>query len=399
MSRYDYDDYDEYEDIEDKFEDRRYRRKKRKGISSIGKWAIALVTELIVIVILGFLIMKTYVHDKYQKIKVHDLAEEELEINEGVNEDMVDYTNIALFGIDARNNSLGKGNRSDAIIICSINNETKKIKLVSVYRDTLLEVSKTDGSAVTTKVNAAYAYGGPELALQTLNKNLDLNISEYITVNWEGLTRAIDALGGVVVHIEDNELDTLNGVLAEQIEVNGINSDGVYETGYVTLNGAQATAYARIRSTDQGDITRTERQREVIQAMLAKAKDSDLKTLNSIIDEIFPYVGTSITEDQMYELATGVMSYDLSDSCGFPLRFQFYSTEAKGSCIAPEDLNDNVKTLQQFLFDTVDYMPTTGVQNISSQIVSETGYSSTGSIPLPASAATPETESGGESEE
>ena len=380
MSRYDYDDYDEYEDIEDKFEDRRYRKKRKKGVSSTGKWAIALVVELIVIVVLGFLIMKTYVHDKYQKIKVHDLAQEELEINEGANEDMTNYTNIALFGIDARNNSLGKGNRSDAIIICSINNDTKKIKLVSVYRDTLLEVSKTDGSTVTTKVNAAYAYGGPELALQTLNKNLDLNISEYITVNWEGLTRAIDALGGVVVHIEDNELDTLNGVLAEQIEVNGINSDGVYETGYV------------IRSTDQGDITRTERQREVIQAMLAKAKDSDLKTLNSIIDEIFPYVGTSITEDQMYELAKGVMSYDLSESCGFPLRFQFYSTEAKGSCIAPEDLNDNVKTLQQFLFDTADYAPTTGVQNISSQIVSETGYASTGTIPLPAQTAEPASE-------
>ena len=383
MSRYDYDDYDEYEDIEDKFEDRRYRRKKKRGIGSTGKWAIALIVELIIAVILGFLIMKSYVHEKYQKIKVHDMAEEELEINEGANKDMDNYTNIALFGIDARDDSLGKGNRSDAIIICSINNETKKIKLVSVYRDTLLEVAKDDGSTVTTKVNAAYAYGGPELALQTLNKNLDLNISEYMTVNWEGLTRAIDALGGVTVSVEENELDTLNGVLAEQIQVNGINSDGVYETGLVTLNGAQATAYARIRSTDQGDITRTERQREVIQAMLTKAKSSDLQTLNSIIDEIFPYIGTSITEDQMYDLVKGIMSYDLVDSCGFPLRFQFYSTDVKGSCIAPEDLNENVITLQNFLFGTESYSPTVSVQNISSQLTAETGYSSTGAIPLP----------------
>ncbi|MCR5104375.1 MAG: LCP family protein [Eubacterium sp.] len=387
MSRYDYEDYDDMDRIEDKFDERRSRYKKKNGLSSNAKWAIALLVELIMIVVLGFFIMKTYVHSKYQKIQVNDLQEEQLEINEGANEEMDNYTNIALFGIDARDASLGKGSRSDAIIICSINNETKKIKLVSVYRDTLLEVSKTDGSTVTTKINAAYAYGGPELALQTLNKNLDLNISEYMTVNWEGLTRAIDALGGVEVNVEENELDTLNGVLAEQIQVNGINSDGVYETGLVTLNGAQATAYARIRSTDQGDITRTERQREVISSMLAKAKQSDLATLNTIIDEIFPYIGTSITEEQMYTFIKGITSYELGDSCGFPIRFQFYSTEAKGSCIAPEDLQENVKTMQEFLFDSSNYTPTTAVQNISSQIVSETGFASTGAIPLPSAAA------------
>ena len=257
------------------------------------------------------------------------------------------------------------------------------MKICSVYRDTLLQVSKEDGSTLTTKINAAYAYGGPELALQTLNKNLDLNISEYVTVNWEGLTRAIDSLGGVTVHVEENELDTLNGVLAEQIQVNGIYSDGVYETGYVTLNGAQATAYSRIRSTDQGDITRTERQREVIQAMLSEIKKSDLTTINTIIDEIFPYVGTSITEDQMYELAKGVFSYELKESVGFPMAWQYYSTEAKGSCIAPEDLTENVITLHKFLFNTDSYTPTSTVQTISTQITAETGFTSQGPIPVP----------------
>lgn len=382
MSKYDYDDYDD--DLADKIEERRSRKKKKKRMSSTTKWAIALIIELILIVCLGYGIMRAYLHQKYQKFDhVKDMTVEELEINEGANEEMQGYTTIALFGIDARDNSLGKGNRSDAIILASINNDTKEIRLLSVYRDTLMQVTKEDGSTVTTKVNGAYAYGGPELALQTLNQNLDLNISEYVTVNWEGLTRAIDALGGVTVHVEENELDTLNGVLAEQIMVNGINSDGVYETGYVTLNGAQATAYSRIRSTDQGDITRTERQREVIQAMIVKAKQSDLSTLNNIIDEVFPYIGTSITEDQMYDLAKGVMSYELTDSCGFPLQWEFYSTQAKGSCIAPVDLNENVKTMQQFLFNTEGYTPTAQVQNISAQLSAETGYVSTGAIPLP----------------
>ena len=381
MSKYDYDEMDE--DLADKLDERRGRRKKKKVKSNV-KWAIALVVELIIIMFLSYGILRVYLHNKYQKFDhVKDMKEEELDINEGANQAMNNYTNIALFGVDSRDESLGKGNRSDAIIIASINNDTKEIKLLSVYRDTLLEVSKEDGSVLTTKVNSAYAYGGPELAVQTLNKNLDLNISEYVAVNWEGLTRAIDSLGGVTVHIEENELEMLNTALTEQIQVNGINSNGVYETGYVTLNGAQATAYSRIRSTDQGDITRTERQREVISAMIAQAKQSDQKTLNSIIYEVFPYIGTSITEDQMYELAKGVLSYEMTDSNGFPFQWEYYSTQAKGSCIAPEDLNENVKTMQLYLFGTENYVPTQQVQNISTQLTGETGFGSVGAIPVP----------------
>ena len=379
------DDFDFFDDdITDKFEDDGIKKRRRKRNNTNLRWGIALIVELIIIVFLGYGIIKTYVHSKYQKFEhVKDIAKEDLDINAGADKSMDNYTTIALFGIDARDSSLGRGSRSDAILLASINNDTKEVKMCSVYRDTLLQVTKEDGSTLTTKINAAYAYGGPELALQTLNKNLDLNISEYVTVNWEGLTRAIDSLGGVTVHVEENELDTLNGVLAEQIQVNGIYSDGVYDTGYVTLNGAQATAYSRIRSTDQGDITRTERQREVISAMLSKMKESDLSTINKIIDEVFPYIGTSITEDQMYELAKGVFSYELKDSVGFPMAWQFYSTEAKGSCIAPEDLTENVITLHKFLFNTDNYTPTTTVQTISTQITAETGFSSKGPIPVP----------------
>lgn len=379
------DDFDFFDDdITDKFEDDGIKKRRRKRNNTNLRWGIALIVELIIIVFLGYGIIKTYVHSKYQKFEhVKDIAKEDLDINVGADKSMDNYTTIALFGIDARDSSLGRGSRSDAILLASINNDTKEVKMCSVYRDTLLQVTKEDGSTLTTKINAAYAYGGPELALQTLNKNLDLNISEYVTVNWEGLTRAIDSLGGVTVHVEENELDTLNGVLAEQIQVNGIYSDGVYDTGYVTLNGAQATAYSRIRSTDQGDITRTERQREVISAMLSKMKESDLSTINKIIDEVFPYIGTSITEDQMYELAKGVFSYELKESVGFPMAWQFYSTEAKGSCIAPEDLTENVITLHKFLFNTDNYTPTTTVQTISTQITAETGFSSKGPIPVP----------------
>lgn len=349
----------------------------------LRKWGVALVIELLLVVGLGYGLIRTYAHGKYQEIgQVTDMSEEDLSINKGANKDMKGYTTIALFGIDARDSSLGEGNRSDAIMVASINKSTKEVKVVSVYRDTLMEIRTKDGD-VTAKCNAAYAYGGPELAVQTLNQNLDLNISEYITVNWEGLTRAIDALGGVTVHIEPDELDTLNGVMAEQIQVNGIASDPVYETGDVTLNGPQATAYARIRSTGQGDITRTERQREVLSAMIAKAKKTDLGTLNKIVDQVLPYIGTSITESELSSMISAFFGYHFDSNTGFPFQYGFYNSASKGSCIAPQDLSENVRTLQQFLFGTTDYTPTENVQRISSALTEETGYGDTGAISLP----------------
>ncbi len=361
-----------------------YRQKSRKRkMSSNAKWGIALIIELIVIVLLVLALVKSYIHNKYLLLDYHDLNEKDLSINDGVDtEAMKGYTNIALFGVDARDSSLGAGNRSDAIMVASINNETGEIKIVSVYRDTLLSIPDPDGS-FTAKINAAYAYGGPELAIKALNTNLDLNITAYVTVNWEGLTRAIDALGGVEISVEENELEMLNACLMEQIRVTGIYSEGVFETGKLVLNGAQATAYSRIRSTDQGDITRTERQREVISAMITKMKASDLATIDKIIDEIFPYISTSITEDEMYDLAKHALSYNLGQTVGFPFQFQYYGSESKGSCIAPEDLTGNVSALQRYLFGTQDYTPTQTVQGISNEISNETGFFSNGKVLLP----------------
>jgi len=349
---------------------------KKKGLSSNAKLGIILLVELITIVVLGIFLVKAYAHSKYNLIEVNELDQDVTQINEGANEDMKGYTTIALFGIDARDKSLGSGNRSDSIMIICINNKSKEVRIVSVYRDTLLEIEDED--QWTNKVNAAYAFGGPELAVKTLNANLDLNISEYITVNWEGLTRAIDALGGVEVHVEENELEVLNEALAEQIAVNGIYSDGVFATGDLTLNGAQATAYARIRSTDQGDITRTERQREVLNSMMAKMKSAGFSKLNKMINELFPYISTSISESDMISYAKKISSYNVTKTTGFPLRWSFYDSDSKGSCIAPEDLKENVSALQKFLFDTQSYTPTNRVMGISDKIVDETGIYGSG---------------------
>ncbi len=346
--------------------------KNKKKLSANARWGIAFLVEILILVVMVVVYLAVYFNKKYDKVQYHEINEEDLAINEGSNEAQKGYTTIALFGIDSRSNTdMEEGNRSDSIMIASINNDTKEVRIVSVYRDTLLEIE--DGSGLTTKVNAAYAYGGPELAIQTLNSNLDLQITDFMTVNFLALTKAIDDLGGINVDITDGELAVINSGISEQINITGIYSDGVFTTGPQLLNGTQATAYSRIRSTDQGDITRTERQREVLSKMIAKAKTSDLSTINNIIDDVFPNVCTSISKDDMVNLAKSLMQYELGDTIGFPMAWSPVNHPTKGSILVPANLEANVSALHEFLFDTPGYTPTSQVQRISSVIENETG--------------------------
>lgn len=346
--------------------------KKKKGLSSNAKWGIALLVEILIMFLMVIGYAAFYIDKKYDQVQILDLKQEDLAVNEGANEAQKGYTTIALFGIDARDTTnMGAGNRSDSIMIASINNDTKEVRLVSVYRDTLVELA--DGSGKTTKVTHAYAYGGPELAVKTLNANFDLEITEFVTVNFLALTKAIDDLGGVVVHVEKNELPVLNAAVTEQIGVTGIYSDGVFTTGDLLLNGTQAVAYSRVRNTDRGDITRTERQREVISKMIQKAKGTDLATIDKIIDDVFPNVYTSITKNEMLDLASNLFSYELADTAGFPFAQVPVESEEKGSILVAANLSANVAALHEYLFDTPNYTPTAKVQSISAKIESETG--------------------------
>lgn len=347
--------------------------KNKKSDKSILKWVVALFAEIIILGLLIVAYSLYYVDSKIEKINKVEIDEEDLAINEELDvSNQENYKTIALFGVDSRDvTNLGQGTRSDAIMIASINNETKEVKIVSIYRDTLLEIENDSG--ITAKVNAAYSYGGPQLAIKTLNANLDLQITDFVTVNFLGLTKAIDDLGGITVHVEENELPILNLAITEQIAVTGIYSDGVFTTGDLLLNGTQATAYARIRSTDQGDITRTERQRDVLSKAFAKAKASDLATIDSVIDDVFPQIATSLTEEEIKALAKAVFEYQMGDTVGFPFAYTPTTHETKGSIIVPADLASNVSALHEFLFGEVGYVPTSKVQGISSSIQNETG--------------------------
>ena len=219
------------------------------------------------------------------------------------------YTNIALFGVDSRANDLRKNTRSDSIIVASINNKTHDVKLVSIYRDTYVKIHDHG----CTKVNHAYAYGGPDLAVNTLNKNFDLNIKDFVTVNFSALTNVIDELGGVELTIKKEELKWVNAYGHDVAKINGQKYTKIKHPGKQTVTGVQATGYCRVRYTKGGDFTRAERQRTVLQAIFAKAKKSSPTALISAMNKIFPQIYTSLSTSDILSLMKYLPFYEIGD--------------------------------------------------------------------------------------
>ena len=310
-----------------------------------------------------------YVGNKLGKLQKVDINKEELGISQETSKSLKDYRNIALFGVDSRNHDLEQGNRSDCIIIASINNNTKEVKLISVYRDTYVQIQ---GHGLD-KITHAYSYGSAQLALNTLNTNLDLNISEFATVNFDVVADAVDELGGIEINIESQEeMRYLNNYIGETSKVTEKTTPKVTKTGKQTLNGVQAVAYSRIRYTAGGDYKRTERMRDVLTAMLAKLKTKSLSEINKFADKILPEVYTNISSGDILALTPSLMSYKITESIGWP-----YTT--KGITLnrwygVPVTLEQNVTQLHKEAFGESDYTPSETVKNISSQIVKKTGY-------------------------
>lgn len=273
------------------------------------------------------------------------------------------YRNIVVYGVDSRQNALEKSTNSDVIIIASINNKTKDVKLVSVYRDTYVKVPDRDYN----KINSAYFRGGYSLGLSTINTNFDLNVKEYVTVNFQAVVNTIDMLGGITLTITPEELHYLNGYVKELNRINGTNVPGLKSAGTQLVNGTQATAYSRIRYTAGGDYKRTERQRIVIGKIFTKVKASNYKTIKKFIDEVFPQIYTNMTSTELIGLASDVMSYQITDQTGFPFDKDAH-TYNNVSYVFPINLEANVIKLHEFLFNKTGYVPTQTVKDISAYI-------------------------------
>lgn len=280
--------------------------------------------------------------------------------------------NIALFGVDSREGNLAKRTRSDTMIIASIDQDSKEVRLISVYRDTYLNL----GNDKYSKCNAAYAKGGPEQAINMLNMNFDLDITDYVTVGFEGLSEAVDALGGVEIDIQDDEISHLNNYQRSMY----LNEDGtgelnediteVYESGLQTLNGLQATAYCRIRYTKGNDYKRAERQRTVINQLFERAKSSSFTKLSKAVMAIMPNVETSLSVDEIIGLMASISEYTITESDGVPFENHRYATNlgTDGSCIVPTTLIDNVTALHEMLYPNEEYVPSERVEEINDYI-------------------------------
>lgn len=361
---------------------------KKKWVKHIPLFIVEVLVLIIAVAAL-YVVLRTTGENGVKKAKID---EEKIAVNEEIKEKVTENTegenvneytgiyNIAFFGVDARDENLGKGNnRSDTIMICSVDMDKHEVRLISIYRDTYLNV----GNDSYGKCNKAYALGGPEQALSMINMNTDLYVTDYITVGFEGLMEAVDALGGVEIDVREEEISHLNNY---QISMVGNSEDGknftatagvdytpVTEPGLQTLNGLQTTAYCRIRYIGD-DFERTQRQRDVLVAMMEKAKTAPVSKLMDAMNAVFPHIVTSVDIEDIVPVLGMIGDYKVTVSDGFPFAGMLNggTIGLEGSCIVPTSLEDNVVKLHEILYGEENYEPTKELKSFSAQVEADT---------------------------
>ena len=349
----------------------KHSEEKPKTKSKTLKIFLRILLAILIIIVILAGVAAGLVANKLGKINIEEIDKTAIGISEETKEELSGYRNIALLGIDSRADDYGLGNRSDCIIIASMDQKTKNIKLLSVYRDTYMQVEE-HGKQVLDKVTHAYSYGGAQNTLKSLNTNLDLNISEYVTVNFDAVIAAVDAMEGVTIDIDSSELKYINDYIDATSKTSGIKSSNITKTGKQKLDGVQAVAYSRIRYTAGGDYKRTERMRTVIEAMLSKAKTLSVGQLNKLVDTILPRVSTNISATEILGLIPSIASFNITDSLGWPY-------ETKGITLdrwygIPVTLESNVEQLHKEVFGQADYTVNDTIKSISNQIIKKTNY-------------------------
>lgn len=362
--------YGAYERNKERKEENNMRKKKKMN-KGLKIFLIILLVLVIIIVGLG-VAGYTFVNGKIGKMQKENIDTTAVGINEDTKKELKGYRNIALLGIDSRADDYGLGNRSDCIIIASINQETNAVKLISVYRDTYVYVTEK-GTKRLDKITHAYSYGGAQNTLKSLNEALDLNITEFVTVNFDAVIAAVDSLGGVYIDLDSSEIKYINDYIDATSQSSGIKSSHITSTGRQKLDGVQAVAYSRIRYTAGGDYKRTERMRTVVEAMLSKAKTLGVGQLNSFADTILPRIRTNISTAEIWGLVPKLASFKVTESLGWPY-------ETKGITLdrwygVPVTLQSNVERLHKEAFGQDDYEASDAVKEMNAAIIKKTGYS------------------------
>lgn len=367
--------------------------KMKKKKRHIGRKILFGVEILVLILLVGVLFLYTQINKRMDRLNFTQAADEqEVQINESVagSEVLSGYTNIALFGVDKRAEDEGAYGNSDTAIIASINNDTKEVRLVSLYRDTYMRVDEDEyGNGIYNKCNSAYLRGGPMQAVNMMNTNMDLDIENYVAVDFSAMATVVDCLGGLDIPMSYEEIEHMNNHCVETSQQTGMDytpiekpdpapEDQSQILGTYHLNGVQVTAYCRIRQTASGDQGRTERQRLVLDLLAEKAKSAGLTTLNDIVDQVFPLIQTNFSKSQLIRLGTSILTYSMGENTGFPVDYVMggdLTVPVTGlDCIIPTTLETNVKYLHEFLFSDEDYQPSETVTIRSDFVVDRTGF-------------------------
>ncbi len=305
-----------------------YGRKKKKKTNRKKRQQRKIILVILAVILALIGLVAAYVWSKYGKMGRIDIKDKDVKINDlsvDTQKTLEGYDNIALFGLDNRSTGNFERGNSDTIIVVSINKKSGEIRMASVYRDTYLDI----GDNNFRKANAAYANGGPKQAIEMLNKNLDLDITDYVSVDFSALVDAIDALGGIELDITAEEAEWLNGYIVETNEVTGHNSGPV----------------------------------------------SPLMTLNALLDKMLPQISTSLGMTEMLGLAGNVTKYHMGENTGFPFdKVTPGNVGSAGDAVVPVNLAENVAQLHAFLYDNENYTPSETVQSVSAAIQSNTGY-------------------------
>lgn len=261
-----------------------------------------------------------------------------------------DIINIALFGIDETEGIAG---RSDCIMILTIDNLHKELKLSSIIRDSYVTIPNRNPK---DKINHAYAFGGPKLALETINENFKLNISKFVTVNFTSLPKIIDDIGGITLNITDDEVKYINNYINELNKLNNTNSPNILTSGNQQVDGTQALAYCRIRYTNGGDFERSQRHRTVLSKLFEKSKTIPLTKYPLLLDEILSIVHTNLEKTEIVSLALNLNSLKsntiLQDR--FPRDSDGHGTLIDGIYYYVFDEDSTSQKIHKFIFENIN---------------------------------------------
>lgn len=353
-----------------------HQKKKSKIKTDDGKkkkriWPKVLV---VLLVLIGVCAAGAYyfIDTQLSKFDYVETDYEEFGIDEGVAEKLDGYRNIAILGTDERQGESEDTARTDAIIIATVNESTGDITLTSIMRDSYLLMDSRYGESILDKATHAHAFGGPVNTCKMLNQSLDLNISEFLVMDWVSVADTVDALGGITIDVQENELADLNKWGPETAANTGREWTEITSTGEQRLDGVQAATYCRIRKTSGGDPGRTERMKKVVMAVLAEAKSHPTK-ITSVTDSVLPEIRTNMNTSAFTSLIPKLLDFNISKSVGYPFNYWGGIMDDGIWYAVPTTLEENNARLHEEVFGDTDYQMSNKAAEINQKIINETG--------------------------